>query len=280
MSHPYRLGLFSVALLMGLAVTARAEPPGDGHATYEALWATMQAQFPGFFVAQSSGNDGDQSGRAGISACARIHPFEVSEENLGGGIPRLCRDNAWGFYDWLCYFDTTYSISQGRPRVTPEEVRTAKKVTTVTIKRAGPFLTPPADVADFVFNRSGYPDHEPSEQLTVWSGSIRKFNGGVVLEDIGDPFFEIQRQHAFTYPNGVIFDQRSLEPGFHTLRLQICSSQPVRPGSPTKDSSTGPVDGWANVRVATDEECWWDRAMVIEIVAHEYAPAEGHCGSY
>jgi hypothetical protein len=275
----HKLSRFGVTICIGSLMLfshrAKAQSDGtDGHATYENLMAAMQSQFTGLFTADNRGSDGDHSangkGMPRVPNCARIHPLDTSDVNLNAEVPTFCEEDAHAFYDWLCFFDTTYSLDNTwTERVTHQEAGQAKSVTRIRMWIGGPFVDPPADVADFVFNRDGYPAHEPTVELAVWSGAIRKFNGGIVLQDFPE-LYQALFDHAFTYPNGVIFDQVELEaPYNYTLRLQICSSSPIRPGSPTKDSSLG---GWADVRAETEQECWWDRAMVIQVEEHKNGP--------
>jgi hypothetical protein len=246
----------------------------DGHATYENLLAAMQSQFTGLFTADSRGSDGEHAasgnGMPRVPGCARIHPLDTSDANLAGEVPTFCEEDAHGFYDWLCFFDTTYSLANTWPeRVTRQEAGDAKSVTDVRMWIGGPFIEPPADVADFVVNPEDHPAHLPDEELAIWSGAIRKFNGGIILQDFSE-LYQALFDHAFTYPNGVIFDQLEfVAPYYYTLRLRICSASPIRPGSPTKNSSFG---GWADARAETEQECWWDRAMVFQATEHAAGP--------
>ncbi|MHC4089775.1 MAG: hypothetical protein ACYSVY_05775 [Planctomycetota bacterium] len=273
---PSRIGtVVGLGVLLLLPHGAGAQSgPSDGHATYENLLAAMQSQFTGLFTADNRGADGDHAANGistpGIPGCARIHPLDASDSNLAGDIPSFCEEDAHAFYDWLCFFDTTHSLANTWPeRVTRREAGDAKSVTGVRMWLGGPFVDPPADVAGFVLNPEGYPAHEPTEELEVWSGALRKFNGGIVLQHFPE-LYQALFDHAFTYPNGVIFDQLELEsPYYYTLRLRICSSSPIRPGSPTKGSSLG---GWVDVRAETEQTCWWDRTMVIQAKKHTESP--------
>jgi len=264
--------LASVCLCALPSVSAREEPPMCS-ATEQSVEAAMRAQFEGWFVAYNRG--ADSYGVNTVPLCARIHPFDVSEANRSGYVPSFCADDAHGFYDWLCFFDTAYSLENTWPdRVTRQEVAQAKDATTMNMWIGGPFPTPPSDVEDFVFNPSAYPQ-QASTALSPVCGPIKKFNGGIVYNASvpGLPEqFQIERDRAFTYNCGAVFDQNELTPGFWTFRLQICSSAPIRPGAPTKNSSLGGNDGWDNVRAETESVCWWDRSMVIEIKSRQDNP--------
>jgi len=264
-----------MASVLGSLPSAFAERATECHATPEGVAAAMRSQFEGWFVAYNRG--ADSYGINTLPLCSRIHPYDVSEANRRGDVPSFCAQDAHGFYDWLCYFDTAYSLDNNWPeRVTHEEVKTAKSVTEVSLWIGGPFAGPPPDVEDFVLNPGAYPDWEATTPLPTSCGPIKKFNGGIVYNATvpGLPEqFQIEKAHAFTYNCGAIFDQFELETGsFYSFRLQICSDIPVRPGAPTKDSSLGGNDGWDNVRVETEEECWWDRSMIIEIVDRDDGP--------
>ena len=258
---------------LSVAHSSAAGSRANCHATKENIAAAMRSQFEGWFVAYNRG--ADSFGVNTVPLCGRIHPFDVSQANLLDSVPTFCEEDAHGFYDWLCFFDTTYSLQNNWPnRVTHQEVMEAKAATQLTMWIGGPFASPPADVTDFVFNSGAYLE-EPTLQLTPGCGPIKKFNGGIVFNASvpGLPEqFQIEKDRAFTFNCGTIFDQFELTPGYWTFRLQICSFIPVRPGAPTKNSSLGGNDGWDNVRAETENVCWWDRSMVIEIKGHEDHP--------
>jgi hypothetical protein len=271
--------LISVSLMI-FAGAAHSEKKEElCRATSESISAAMKSQFAGWFIAYNNG--ADSYGVHTVPLCARIHPFDVSQANLSDHVPSFCEEDAHGFYDWLCFFDTTYSLQNNWSyHVTRGEVAEAKENTVMNLWIGGPFIAPPSDVSDFVFNSGSYPDEEPTTKLEPECGPIKKFNGGIVYNSSvpGLPEqFQIERSNTFTYNCGIIFDQFELTPGFWTFRLQICSDIPIRPGAPTKNSSLGGNDGWDNVRAETETTCWWDRSMVIEIKPLQDSP-EQCCG--
>lgn len=267
------LPLAVVTTVLSFPWLAAVQRSSDCHATSQSVATAMRSQFQGWFIAYNRG--AESFGVNTVPLCGRIHPFDVSQANLLDAIPSFCEEDAHGFYDWLCFFDTAYSLKNNWPdKVTHGEVADSKAATQLSMWIGGPFSSPPTDVSDFVFNAAAYPEF-PTASLDSICGPIKKFNGGIVYNASvpGLPEqFQIERNHAFTYNCGTIFAPFELTPGYWTFTLQICSDMPIRPGAPTRDSSLGGNDGWDNVRAQTQQACWWERSMVIEIKSHGEGP--------